>query len=112
MALAKKKYPQEQGFLLPAGFFLGGQGGDAADPARRARAGRVGIVAELDPRGKTAGAWVAVINGRLGEKSFRGYRRIRPLVARLLRQIELLAAQDETYAERFRRWAPGRRRST
>jgi 3-deoxy-D-manno-octulosonic-acid transferase len=49
------------------------------------------------------GAKVAVINGRLGEKSFRGYRRIRPLVARLLRQIDLLAVQDETYAERFRR---------
>ena len=45
---------------------------------------------------------MAVINGRLGEKSFRGYRRIRPLVAGLLRQIDLLAVQDETYAERFR----------
>jgi 3-deoxy-D-manno-octulosonic-acid transferase len=38
----------------------------------------------------------------LGEKSFRGYRRIRWLVATLLRQIEALAVQDETYAERFR----------
>ena len=37
------------------------------------------------------GAQVAVVNGRLGEKSFRGYRRIRPLVAGLLRQIDLLA---------------------
>ena len=45
---------------------------------------------------------MAVINGRLGEKSFRGYRRIRPLVAGLLRQIDLLAVQDETYAKRFR----------
>ena len=51
---------------------------------------------------KRHGAKVAVINGRLGEKSFRGYRRIRPLVAGLLRQIDLLAVQDETYAERFR----------
>jgi 3-deoxy-D-manno-octulosonic-acid transferase len=51
---------------------------------------------------KRHGAGVAVINGRLGEKSSRGYRRIRPLVAGLLGQIELLAVQDETYAERFR----------
>ena len=51
---------------------------------------------------KSRGAKVAVINGRLGEKSFRGYRRIRPLVAGLMRQIDLLAVQDETYAERFR----------
>jgi 3-deoxy-D-manno-octulosonic-acid transferase len=45
---------------------------------------------------------VAVVNGRLSEHSFRGYRRIRPLVARVLRTIDLVAAQDETYAERFR----------
>ena len=51
---------------------------------------------------KRHGAKVAVVNGRLGEKSFRGYRRIRPLVASVLRQIDLLAVQDETYAERFR----------
>jgi 3-deoxy-D-manno-octulosonic-acid transferase len=38
----------------------------------------------------------------LSEHSFRGYRRIRPLIARLLRQIDLVAVQDETYAERFR----------
>ena len=51
---------------------------------------------------KRQGARVAVVNGRLGEKSFRGYRRIRPLVAGLLRKIDLVAAQDDTYAERFR----------
>jgi 3-deoxy-D-manno-octulosonic-acid transferase len=46
---------------------------------------------------------VAVINGRLSEHSFRGYCRIRPLVARLLAEIDLLAVQDATYADRFRR---------
>jgi len=49
------------------------------------------------------GARVAVVNGRLSEHSFRGYRRIRPLVARLLSRVDLVAVQDETYAERFRR---------
>ncbi len=44
---------------------------------------------------------VAVINGRLSEHSFAGYRRIRPLAAALLRQIDLLAVQDAAYAERF-----------
>lgn len=48
------------------------------------------------------GARVAVVNARLGEKSFRGYRRIRPFVARLLRQIDLVAAQNDVIAERFR----------
>jgi 3-deoxy-D-manno-octulosonic-acid transferase len=48
-----------------------------------------------------AGVRVAVVNGRLSEKSFRGYRRIRPLVGHLLRQIDLIAAQNETYSDRF-----------
>ena len=51
---------------------------------------------------KESGARVAVVNGRLSEHSFRGYRRIRPLVARLLARLDLVAVQDEVYAERFR----------
>jgi 3-deoxy-D-manno-octulosonic-acid transferase len=44
---------------------------------------------------------LALINGRVGEKSFRGYRRIRPLIARLLRDFDLLAAQNKEYADRL-----------
>jgi len=44
----------------------------------------------------------AVVNGRLSERSFQRYRLIRPIVARLFQQLALVAAQDETYAERFR----------
>jgi len=51
---------------------------------------------------KKHGAKVAVINGRLGEKSFRGYRRIRSLAQRVLRQLDLIAVQNDEYAERFR----------
>ena len=51
---------------------------------------------------KKYGASVAVVNGRLSENSFRGYRRIRPLVRPILRRLDLVAAQDESYAERFR----------
>jgi 3-deoxy-D-manno-octulosonic-acid transferase len=43
-----------------------------------------------------------VINGRLSQKSFHGYRQIQWLMSRMLAQIDILAAQDETYAERFR----------
>ncbi len=49
-----------------------------------------------------SGAKVAIINGRLSDGSFRGYRRLRPLVASLLRRIDLIAAQNEETAERFR----------
>lgn len=44
---------------------------------------------------------LALVNGRVSEKSFRGYRRIRPLVARLLRCFDLLAVQNSEYAERL-----------
>src|SRR6266481_4956720 len=51
---------------------------------------------------KCRGAKVAIVNGRLSEKSFRGYRRMAWLVGRVLKQIDLIAVQNEDYAERFR----------
>jgi 3-deoxy-D-manno-octulosonic-acid transferase len=51
---------------------------------------------------KGHGARVAILNGRMSDHSFPGYRRLRPLVARLLSQIDLVAAQDDESAERFR----------
>ena len=102
MALAKKKYPRQTVFYCPLDFSW------AVKAAMRRVRPDVLVLAELElwpnliRAAKRHGAKVAVINGRLGEKSFRGYRRIRPLVARLLQQIDVVAAQDETYAERFR----------
>jgi 3-deoxy-D-manno-octulosonic-acid transferase len=49
-----------------------------------------------------AGVRLAIVNGRLSEKSFRGYRKLRPLVAGLLRRFDLIAVQGEDYAARFR----------
>ena len=104
MALAKKKYANHTVFYCPLDFSWA-----VAVAMRRIRP-NVLVLAELElwpnliRAAKRHGAKVAVINGRLGEKSFRGYRRIRPLVAGLLRQIDLLAVQDETYAERFHTW--------
>jgi 3-deoxy-D-manno-octulosonic-acid transferase len=50
---------------------------------------------------RRAGVPVALINGRLSERSLRGYRRLRPLVARLLATLRAIAVQNPTYAERF-----------
>lgn len=44
---------------------------------------------------------VSLINGRLSEKSFRGYSRIRWLLKPVLQSFNVLAVQHETYAERF-----------
>jgi 3-deoxy-D-manno-octulosonic-acid transferase len=47
------------------------------------------------------GVRVAIVNGRLSDRSFRRYRRVRPLVAAVLRRIDLIAAQDAETARRF-----------
>ena len=51
---------------------------------------------------RNRGAKVVVVNGRLSERSFRGYRRLGRLVRGLLGRVDLVAAQNEQYAERFR----------
>ncbi|MFK7735954.1 MAG: 3-deoxy-D-manno-octulosonic acid transferase [Pirellulaceae bacterium] len=44
---------------------------------------------------------VAIVNGRLSERSFRGYRRLRFITQRIFRQVALVLAQTQEYAERF-----------
>jgi len=103
MELARKKYPDLRIFYCPLDFSW------AVRAAVRRIRPSVLVLAELElwpnliEAARRSGARVAVINGRLSEHSFRGYRRIRPLVARLLRQIDVVAVQDEAYAERFHR---------
>jgi 3-deoxy-D-manno-octulosonic-acid transferase len=59
---------------------------------------------------KRQGCSVALINGRLSPRSYRGYGRIRWFVGRLLRQVDLFAVQNPTYAERLvKLGSPGER---
>ncbi len=44
---------------------------------------------------------IAVINGRLSDRSFRGYRRLRGLLQPSFARLSVVAAQNEEYAERF-----------
>jgi 3-deoxy-D-manno-octulosonic-acid transferase len=100
-ALAKKKYPHCTVCYCPLDFSWA---------VRRAIA-RIRptclVLAELElwpnliAAAKRAGAEVVIVNGRLSDRSFRGYCRLRPLVARVLRRVDLIAAQNEEYAERF-----------
>ncbi len=102
MRLAKKIYPQAIVFYCPLDFTW------AVNAAMRRIRPSLLVLAELElwPNliwaARRHGARTAVINGRLSEHSFRGYRRIRPLVARVLKVIDLIAVQDASYAERFR----------
>lgn len=45
---------------------------------------------------------VAVINGRLSARSFKGYRRLRFAIGPSFRRLAFAAVQDEAYAGRFR----------
>ncbi|MEO1998326.1 MAG: glycosyltransferase N-terminal domain-containing protein [Planctomycetaceae bacterium] len=44
---------------------------------------------------------LVLANGRISERSFRGYRRIKPLMRSLLTRFHHLGAQNETYAARL-----------
>ncbi|GIW88666.1 MAG: 3-deoxy-D-manno-octulosonic acid transferase [Isosphaeraceae bacterium] len=48
-----------------------------------------------------AQARVAIVNARLSAASFRGYRRLGPLLRSTLRRLDLVAAQSQDYADRF-----------
>ena len=100
--LACKKYVDYTVFYCPLDFTWA-----TAAAMRRLRPSLL-VLAELElwpnlvAAAKRHGALVAIINGRLSDKSFRGYRRIRALVAPSLRRLDLIAAQSEEIAERFR----------
>ncbi len=44
---------------------------------------------------------LAIINGRLSERSFRGYRRARPFLRRAFGSVDACAVQSSEYARRF-----------
>lgn len=101
-ALARTRYPDLCVFYCPLDFSW------AVRAAMRRVRPDVLVLAELElwpnliRAAGEAGAKTAIVNGRLSDHSFRGYRRIRSLVARLMQRIDLIAVQNEEYAGRFR----------
>jgi len=99
--LAKKKYAPRTVFYCPFDFSW------AVRTAMKRIRPDLLVLAELElwPNlvwaAKKHGAKVAVVNGRLSDRSFRGYRHIRPLVARLLQSLDAIGAQNDEYAARF-----------
>jgi 3-deoxy-D-manno-octulosonic-acid transferase len=100
--LARKKYVDLTVFYCPLDFSWA-----VRTAMRRVRPSLL-VLAELElwpnliAEAKEHGAGVAIINGRLSDHSFPRYRSIRPLVSRVLRQIDLIAAQNTESSERFR----------
>ncbi len=99
--LARRKYADRTVFYCPLDFSWA-----TAGAMRRVRPTLL-VLAELElwpnliAAAKRQAAKVAIINGRLSDNSFRGYRRLRSLVSRVLRHVDLVAAQNRETAERF-----------
>ncbi len=101
MEVARKKYRDVLLFYCPMDFSW------AVRRAMRRIQPDLLVLAELElwpnliRAADECGTRVAVVNGRLSDRSFRGYRRIRFAFANTLRRIALVAAQDATTAQRF-----------
>lgn len=99
--LAQKKYPQQLLFFCPFDFSW------AVKRTLRNLRPEMIILAELElwpnwiRAARQMGIPVVVANGRLSEKSFAGYRRLRWLVQPMFQQISLVLAQSKEYAARF-----------
>jgi 3-deoxy-D-manno-octulosonic-acid transferase len=101
--LACRKYPSRTVFYCPLDFSW------AVNRAMRRLRPTLLVLAELElwpnliAAARRHGVRLAIINGRLSDRSFRGYRWLKPLASRVLRRIDLIAAQNAETAERFRR---------
>ena len=99
--VARRKYPDHTVCCFPLDFTWA-----VRRAIQRVRPTQIVLVElELWPNfilGATeAGVPLGLINGRLSERSFRGYSKAAWLMRRLIRSFDLLAVQNETYAERF-----------
>ncbi len=56
---------------------------------------------------KRLGVPVVVVNGRISDKSYAGYKRIKPFTSKIFGKISLVLAQTDQYAQRFREIGAG-----
>lgn len=100
--LARQKYPEHYIFFCPFDFTWA-----IKRVLKRLRPNAL-VLAELElwpnliQTTRNAGLPIAVINGRLSASSFEGYQKIRWIISPTLKRLSWVAAQNETYARRFR----------
>jgi len=101
LSVAKAKFPRDRVCYFPLDFSWA-----VREAMRRVRPTAIILVElELWPNfvlhAHRCGIPLALINGRVSERSSRGYARIRPLMACWLGCFEILAAQNALYADRL-----------
>ncbi len=99
--LAKEKYTQHQVFFCPHDFTWA-----IKNVIKRIKPDAI-VLAELELWPNLIGVAntfqipTIVINGRVSENSHRGYQRFKALTAPMFRELSLVLAQTQTYADRF-----------
>ena len=99
--LARQRFGTENVFYFPVDFAF------AVRPYLQALKPRLVVIAETEfwPNflrlAHQAGARVAVVNARISDRSFPGYRRLRRWLARVLQNVDLLLAQTIQDRERL-----------
>ncbi|MBM4004865.1 MAG: 3-deoxy-D-manno-octulosonic acid transferase [Planctomycetes bacterium] len=102
MELARRKFPGKRLFYCPLDFSWSvSQALDRVQPDLLVLA-ELEIWPNLIAEAHRRGVAVAVVNARLSERSFRGYLRCRRWLRSTFARLDLVAAQTEEYAERFR----------
>ncbi len=101
LGVARRTYPELVTFYAPMDFSWASR-----RAMSRVRPTVLALVeTELWPNliaaAKRFGASVALVNGRLGERSYRGYHRFRGLLGPTLRSLDAVAVQTDEYAGRF-----------
>ena len=101
LAMARRSYPDLVTFYAPLDFSW-----STRLAVSRVRPTVLALVElELWPNlvraTKEFGARVAIVNGRLSQRSHRGYRRLRGPLGPTLRRLDAVAAQNDEYADRF-----------
>ncbi|MDO4630540.1 MAG: 3-deoxy-D-manno-octulosonic acid transferase [Planctomycetia bacterium] len=102
LELARKKFPGRTVFYAPLDFSWAVKRAFARIQPDFLVLVELEIWPNLILTAKKLNVPVIVMNGRLGEKSFRNYSRLKCIFRPILRTLALVTAQDEASAERFR----------
>lgn len=101
LEIARQRFPQHRCCYFPLDFSW-----SVKTALKRVRPAMVVLVElELWPnfiRYASAVAPVAIVNGRMSDRSFRGYNRVRILIEPVLSRLTCVGTQTEAYAERMR----------
>ena len=101
MELAQRSFPDADVVYFPWDFSWGVQRTIKAIRPSLLVLGELELWPNMIEACRTQNVPVSVVNGRLSERSFRGYHRLSFITRRMFQQVSLVLAQTQEYADRF-----------